>query len=103
MKVKDTVFERVLNVINNEDLSLKFDERTNKKEEIKSSRFVPIKLKSEEAKRALQCQKVMLDFAHEQYKKSLGTEKESFMHKMYNDALIDYKLFKEQYEKELND
>ena len=40
-----------------------------------NSRILPIKLKPEEAKRAHEYQKTMLNFAYLQYKRSVGTKK----------------------------
>lgn len=87
----------------NERVTLKEkDESAAVKKEVKDSRFVPIKLKPEEAKKVQACQEVMLNFALVQYQKSKGTDKEEMMRIMYNDAVIDYKNFMAQHKDELS-
>ena len=66
-----------------------------------NARVIPVKLKPDEAKRAYKYQKIMMDFAYTQYKKSKGTPKESLMKKFYNEAVIDYNNFILQYKNEL--
>lgn len=66
-------------------------------EDTKDSRFIPIKLRADEFKRALECQRRMLDYARMLYRKSIGTFKEENMRKFYNDAIADYKAFVELY------
>lgn len=68
-----------------------------------NSRILPIKLKPEEAKRAYEYQKTMLNFAYLQYKRSIGTKKEASMQKMYKEALGDYNFFVNAYKEELSD
>ena len=65
-------------------------------------RIVHIRLKPDEAKKAHECQKVMLQFMKAQYNQSIGTEKEEMMRKMYNDALIDFEDVEAQYKDELS-
>ena len=67
-----------------------------------NSRIIPIKLKPEEARRAYEYQKTMLDFAYLQYKNSIGTPKEGSMHKLYKEALGDYNFFVAVYEEDLS-
>ncbi len=75
----------------------------NNEQNVENSHILPIKLKPNEARRAHEYQKTMLNFAYLQYKKSVGTSKESAMQKMYQEALQDYNLFLCIYEKELSD
>lgn len=74
------------------------DNEDSKKE---NSRIIPIKLKPEEARRAFEYQKTMLNFAYLQYQKSIGTKKESSMQKLYKEALGDYNFFVAVYKEEL--
>ena len=76
--------------------------RTSEKPEIKDfefvskkedSRFVPIKITKEEAIKAHECQKVMLNFMFIQYQSSVGTGQEEHMRKLYHDACVDYDEF----------
>ncbi len=86
---------------NYDELLSTFREITVKEAEKETTHFVPIKLKPKEAKKILRCQRIMLEYARIQYRKALGSEKEDFMRKIYNDAVADYNMFIEQYEKEL--
>ena len=61
------------------------------------SHFVPIKTSKEELLKVHKCQREMLEYMFKCYKSAVGTEKEEFMRKMYNDSLIDYKDFLEQH------
>ena len=72
-------------------------------EKREKSRIIPIKLRPEEAKRAHEYQKTMLNFAYLQYKRSVGTKKEASMQKMYKEALGDYNFFVTVYKEELSD
>lgn len=74
----------------------------NNEQQTQDSRFVPIRLKPNEAKKAHECQKVMLKFMKMQYEQSIGTKKEDTMRKMYNDAIVDFKEFEAQYKDELS-
>ncbi len=67
----------------------------------KNSRFIPIKLTPNEAKKMLFCQRTMLEFARMQYQKSIGTDKEEIMLSMYNDSIRDYEAFIDCYKYEL--
>ena len=71
-------------------------------ESSENSRIIPIKLKPEEAKRAHEYQKTMLNFAYLQYRKSIGTKKEAAMQKLYKEALGDYNFFVSIYKEELS-
>ncbi len=68
---------------------------------MKNSRFVPIKLTREEILRAHEYQKTMLNFVFMRYKASIGTPEEEFMKKFYNDALVDYDDFVALYRDDL--
>ena len=69
----------------------------------KNPHLAPIKIKKEELKNTLKCQKAMLNYMLKMYRNSIGTEKEEHMRKLYNDSLIDYNDFIKQHRDELFD
>lgn len=75
---------------------------SSEEEKREKSRIIPIKLRPEEAKRAYEYQKTMLNFAYLQYKKSIGTKQESSMQKLYKEALGDYNFFVSVYEEDIS-
>ena len=97
MKTRKNV-DAILNIINEKFIS----ERVSEKPEIRDfefvstkedSRFVPIKITKEEARKTHECQKAMLNFMFIQYQSSMGTGQEEHMRKLYHDACVDYDEF----------
>jgi len=62
-----------------------------------SSREISVKLSEDEVRRGYEYQKIMLNFAYVQYKKSEQKENHEQMKRFYNEALADYNIFREKY------